>query len=184
MNGNHHIDVDNLIVRTQKEDNRNKRLMNAIFILYLVCSILYAALFLLNPDPELTLMDRMAGMCYVLAFVTGSFFFRREYLIYKKMDYSIPLLQLLEKTEKRYRFFTRKFLPVLVIVTLIDMGISITFMNGRHLQSFSITEKFFMIQAVYWGLMFTSGFIGYLIWRKRSYPIWKDSKTLLSELKD
>jgi hypothetical protein len=184
MNGNHKINVDDLINRTQKEDNRNKGLMKGVFILYLVCTILYAILLLFNPDPELTLNDRLGGMCYVAAFLIGTIYFRREYLIYKRMDYSLPLLQLLERTEKRYRFFSLKWIPIIVVVVLIDIGISLSLTGHNHLWVQSPLEKFLIIQLVYWFIVFTSGFIGYLIWKKRSYPIWKDSKTLLWELKD
>jgi hypothetical protein len=180
----HPINLEDLVNRTQKEDSRNKRLMKAVFILYLVCTILYAALLLFNPDPDLTFTDRIGGMCYVAAFLIGTLYFRREYLIYKRMDYCLPLLQLLELTEKRYRFFSLKWIPIIVVVVLIDMGISLSMTGHNHLWVQSPLEKLLIIQLVYWIIVFTSGFIGYLIWKKRSYPIWKDSKTLLSELKD
>jgi glycopeptide antibiotics resistance protein len=184
MNGNHTIDVDNLINRTQKEDERNKNLMKGVFILYVICTVLYSFLLLFNPDPELTLYHRLGGLCYVMAFLIGAIYFRREYKIYKNMDYTMPLLQLLERTEKRYRFFSRKWIPIIVVVILIDLGISLT----QHARDYpfiqDVADNVLIIQAGYWILVFVSGFIGYLIWKKRSYPIWKDSKTLLSELKD
>ena len=55
-NGNHTIDVDNLINRTQKEDVRNQKMMKGVFILYVICTVFYAALLLFNPDPDLTLI--------------------------------------------------------------------------------------------------------------------------------
>jgi hypothetical protein len=183
-NGNHPIDVDNLINRTQKEDNRNKGLMKGVFVLYLICTILYAVMLLFNPDPDLTLTDRLGGMCYVAAFLVGTIYFRREYLIYKTLDYTLPLLQLLESTEKRYRFYSRKWFPVIVVVTLIDIGISISMTGQTHLWAQTPLHKFLIIQGVYWFFVLGSGFVGYLIWRKRSRPIWRDAKTLLSELND
>jgi hypothetical protein len=184
MNGNHSIDVDNLINRTQKEDERNKNLMKGVFILYVICTVLYSFLLLFNPDPDLTLYDRLGGLCYVSAFLIGAIYFRREYKIYKHMDYTLPLLQLLERTEKRYRFFSLKWIPIIIVVVLIDFGISLSISSHNHMWTQSILTKLCMIQAAYWLFVFASGFVGYLLWKKRSYPIWKDSKTLLSELKD
>jgi hypothetical protein len=184
MNGNHPIDVDNLINRTQKEDNRNKGLMKGVFVLYLVCTIMYAIMLLFNPDPDLTLTDRLGGMFYVAAFLIGTIYFRKEYLVYKKMDYTLPLLQLLELTEKRYRFYSRKWIPVIIVVVLIDFGISLSLTGRNHMWSQDPMTKLLIIQALYWVTILISGFIGYLLWKKRSYPIWKDAKTLLSELKD
>jgi hypothetical protein len=184
MNGKHNINVDNLIGRTQKEDRRNKRLMKGIFILYLVCTIFYAALLVINPDNDLTIIDRMTGLCYVLAFSFGTWFFRKEYLFYKKMDYTLPLLQLLELTEKRYRFYNRKLVPVIVIVILVDIGMSLSFMSPDHFVNQSLLVKFLITQGYYWAMIVVSVFIGFLIWRKRSYRIWKDSRTLLKELRN
>jgi hypothetical protein len=184
MNGNHPIDLDNLINRTQKEDARNRKLMKAVFILYVICTVLYSILLLFNPDPDLTLFHRLGGLCYVAAFLIGAIYFRREYKIYKKLDYTLPLLQLLERTEKRYRFFSRKWIPIIVVVVLIDLGISLT----QHARDYpfikEVADDVLIIQAGYWILMFIAGFLGYLLWKKRSYPIWKDSKTLLKELQD
>ena len=182
LNGNHNIDVDNLISRMEKEDGRNKRMMKSIFNLYLVCTVLYTLLFVINPDPALTIYDRLGGLCYVTAFLAGTFFFRREYLALKNTDYSLPLLLLLRQNEVRYRFFSVKWLYMLGIVVLIGIGISFSFSNPGRLMQFSLIEKLVIIQGVYWSILTASGFIGYRLWKKRSYPIWKDSKTLLDDL--
>ena len=100
------------------------------------------------------------------------------------MDYTLPLLQLLERTEKRYRFFSLKLIPIIIVVILIDMGITLTQHASDYPWIRDFADNVMIIQAGYWILMFIAGFGGYLIWKKRSYPIWKDSKTLLSELKD
>jgi hypothetical protein len=181
-NGNHAIDVDNLITRLQREDIRNKKTLKSVFTLYLVCTVFYAALFVLNPDPDLTFYDRLAGLFYVAAFVTGTMFFRKEYLAYNNIDYTIPLLQLLDRTEKRFRLLSPKLLIAIAIVVLIDLGISFSFSNPNRMVHYSLAEKLLFVQGFYWGTIFISGFIGYLIWRKRSFPIWKESKMLLEEL--
>jgi hypothetical protein len=184
ISGNHSIDVDNLINRTQKEDSRNKKMMKGVFVLYFVCTIFYTLILLFNPDPDLTFYDRLGGMFYVAAFLVGTIYFRREYLVFKKLDYTLPLLQLLERTEKRYRFYSRKWFPVIIVVSLIDAGISFSLTGQNHFLVLDPLHKFLIIQAAYWIFVFASGFVGYLIWKKRSRPIWKDAQTLLSELKD
>lgn len=182
LNSNHKIDVDNLISRMEKEDSRNKRMMKSIFYMYLICTVLYTLLFVINPDPDLTIYDRLGGLCYVTAFLTGTFFFRREYLTLKNIDYSLPLLQLLMQNEIRYRYFSVKWLYVLVIIVLIGFGISFSFSSPGRLMQFSLVEKLVIIQGGYWSILTASGIIGYRLWKKRSYPIWKDSKTLLDDL--
>lgn len=178
------IDTENLIVRMQKEDKRNKKIMKIMFFVYLACTLFYTFLFVINPYPDMSSKDRIAGLYYVLAFVIGTFYFIWEYRNYKKVDYSLPLLMILEKTEKRFRFFGVKWIPILIVVILISFGVSLSYLHYLEYWQATVCEKTLVIQAVYWAIMFISGFIGYLIWRKRSRPIWKDAKTLLEELKN
>ena len=178
------INIENLLSRMQQEDMRNKKLMKGVFVIYLVLSIVYALFLVVNPDPDLSLIDRISGLCYVFAFLLGSLYFRREYTMYKNMDYTLPLMQLLEKTEKRYRFFSRKWLPVTGVVVLINVGISLSLWHRPTMWNGSTLERMIITEAIFWTVMFISGYIGYLRWKARSYPIWKDTKSLLDELKD
>lgn len=174
---------EGLLQQVQNEDRRSKRLIKGVFILYLVCSVLYTLLFIVNPDPDLGFTDRLSGGLYVLAFVLGTAYFRYEYNHLKKLDYSQPLLTLLQKTEKRYRFFNVKWFPVLGVVSLIGAGITLSFIGHRFINmDVSLAVRVLLIQGGYWFIMLCSGFIGYLIWRKRHRPIHRQIRTMLSEL--
>jgi predicted nucleic acid-binding Zn ribbon protein len=178
------VDTENLILRMQKEDKRNKKIMMGMFFLYLIFSIFYTFLFIINPDPELTSNDRITGLSFVVAFIIGTIYFVWEYRNFKKVDYSLPLITILEKTEKRYRFFRTKWIPVIFIVAIVSFGITLSYVDQLVYWDVSLIGKILAIQGVYWAIMFIAGIIGYLIWRKRSRPIWKDAKTLLEELKN
>ena len=178
------INIENLLSRMQQEDTRNKKLMKGVFILYMVMSIMYALFLVVNPDPDLSLIDRISGLCYVFAFLLGSLYFRREYTMYKNMDYTLPLMQLLEKTEKRYRFFSRKWLPVSGVIILINIGVSLSFWHQSTKWIGNTWQDMLITEAIFWTIVLVSGYIGYLRWKARSYPIWKDTKSLLDELKD
>ncbi len=178
------INIENLMSRMQQEDMRNKKLMKGIFVLYLALSIMYTLFLVINPDAELTLIDRIAGLCYVVAFLLGSLYFRREYAMYKNMNYTLPLMQLLEKTEKRYRFFSRKWLPVSGVIILINIGVSLSFWHQSTKWIGNTWQDMLITEAIFWTIVLVSGYIGYLRWKARSYPIWKDTKSLLDELKD
>jgi len=178
------VDTENLILRMQKEDKRNKKIMMGMFFLYHIFSIFYTFLFLINPDPKLTSTDRITGLSFVVAFIIGTIYFIWEYRNFKKVDYSLPIITILEKTEKRYRFFRTKWMPVMIIVSIVSFGITLSYIDQLAYWDVSLFGKILAIQGVYWAIMFIAGIIGYLIWRKRSRPIWKDAKTLLEELRD
>lgn len=178
------VDVDDLISRMKAEDRRNAKSLKSVYYLYLFCTIFYSALFVLNPDPELTLYDRLAGLFLMVAFVAGTLFFYREHQAMKKTDYTVPLLELLKKTENRYRFYSFKWLYMIMIVLLIAAGISISFMNPMRFPAYSIGSKLILFHCAYWSILVISGIIGYRIWKKRGYPVWKDAGILLKELED
>lgn len=176
------VDVDDLISRLQEEDRRSGKMLKSVYYLYLFCAIFYSALFVLNPDPDLTIYDRLAGLFYVAAFVAGTFIFSHEIKAMKKMDYTVPLIELLRKTEIRYRFFSYKWWYMIAILLLIGAGLTASFMNPFRFPAYPITVKLIVIQSVYWSILVISGIIGYRVWKKRIYPVWKDVRTLLKEL--
>lgn len=173
---------NNFIARMQKEDLRNKKLMLGMFFIYLAFAIFYTVIFLINPDPELSCSERVSGIFYVAAFIIGTWFFRWQYKKFRNLDYTLPLKNMLEKTEERYRFFSKKWIPAMLIVVLISVGISVGSIHHYNFIYASIFYKILIIQFVYWAIMVISGFIGYLIWRKRSMPLWRYAKSLLKEL--
>jgi len=190
MNNNHNttpsqpVNVDNLISRLQREDKRNKRIMMVMFIIYLAFSLIYLYLFILNPAPSLSFTYRMAGLCFVIAFFIGTVFFWFRYKNLKKLDYTLPLVQVLEKTVERFRFWGAKWIPVLIVVLLVDIGFTISYYHKFEYWDTTFLIKILSIQVIYWGIMLVGGLIGYWRWIKRSKTIWKDAKTLLKELKN
>lgn len=176
------INVDNLINRLQREDKRNKRIMMAMFIIYLAFSLIYLYMFIINPDPLLSISYRTAGLCFVIAFFIGTVFFWFRYKNLKKLDYTLPLVQVLEKTVERFQFGGAKWIPVMIVVLLVDIGFSISYYHKFEYWDTAFWIKILSIQAFYWGFMLVGGIIGYWRWIKRSRPIWKDAKTLLKEL--
>jgi hypothetical protein len=178
------INTDNLIARMQKEDKRNKRIMKGMFFIYLAFSIIYLYMFVINPDPLLSFTYRISGLCFVLAFVVGTLFFWKRYKKFKNLDYTLPLAQLLEKTAERYKFWGTKWIPVYIVVVLVNIGFTMSYYESYQHWDASPFIKIIVLQAIYWGIMSVGGFIGYLRWRRHSMPIWKGAKTLLEELKN
>jgi len=178
------INVDNLISRLQREDKRNKRIMMVMFFVYLAFSLIYLFMFIINPDPLLSFTYRMAGLSFVIAFLIGTVFFWFRYKNLKKLDYTLPLVQVLEKTVERFRFWGAKWIPVIIVVLLVDIGFTISYYHKFEYWDTAFWIKILSIQAFYWGIMLAGGLIGYIRWLKRSKPIWKDAKTLLEELKN
>ena len=173
---------ENIFSKLQKEDNRNKKIMKVFFYIYIIMVIVYAALFIFNPDPKILVSVRVSGIFYVLSFSIFIWLFQNEYKIIKKVDYARPLLEVMKSAEKRYRFVNYTWYPLFVALILLDCAITIAFTNRWKNWHDSIAFKIFIIQSVYWFIMILSVYLGYIYWKVRSRTIWLGAKEIIKEL--
>lgn len=68
--------MEQILNKLKKEDSRNLKLSKGMQIMYWIFAPLYFALFILNPDKELTTMDRLSGGFFVMAFIFFALVFR------------------------------------------------------------------------------------------------------------
>lgn len=170
------VDLDVLVSKMEKEDSRNLRLMRNFKWIYFVFAITYAPM-ILNPNNEWNI--RIAGVCNALAFILFALAFRKFHKIYKSVDYSVPLLEMLTKAVDRYKLKLKRIFLVVPSVLLVDVGLVLT--DSYGLDSSSLKEVV-IFQVCYFGALTLSGFIGYLIWRKRQKPLRDEALRLLKDL--
>ncbi|BDX38174.1 hypothetical protein CYCD_15290 [Tenuifilaceae bacterium CYCD] len=174
-------DMDSLIANLRKEDSRNLKLMRNFKWIYLVMIVLYALLMVVNPDPDLELHHRLTGVCYVVAFGLFVLIFRKYHKEYSEVDYSLPVVEMLTKAAKRYKFRWKSILICMPSIILIDIGVVLS-------DFFAIPEidwsSIINFQLIYFGLMIISGFAGYIIWRVRQKPLYEGAMQLLKELQN
>lgn len=178
---NNFVNMDTLVINLKNEDSRNLRLMKNFKWIYFVMIIVYTLLLVVNPDPELDIYHRISGLCYVVSFVFFWLIFRKYHKEYSEIDYSLPLFDMLTKAAERYKMGYKNFLLVIPPILLIDVGLTISFTD--HLGSTEFINKILFIQAIYIPVICISGFIGYMIWKKRQKPLRDGALQLLKELK-
>jgi len=176
----HNIDLDSLVTRLKGEDSRNLRMMRNMKWLFYSMIVVYTLLLIVNPDRELQLHHRISGLCYVLGFTVFAVLFRKYYIDYKSIDYSVSSVEMLSKAVKRHRFTFVYFLYALPALLLVDAGITISEYNS--LVSVEPMNRILMVQAFLIPVFAISGLIGYMIWRKRQKPLHDQAQQLLNEL--
>ena len=174
--------LNSLVIRLRKEDDRLAKKMKNMKWLYIVMIIIYTGLMVINPDPELKLHDRISGFCYVSAFIIFAVLFKQKIWDFSTVDYSMSSSEMLTRAAHRYRFSFSQFFFVLPSILLIDAGFSISLFY--RLTSLSPLNRILILQAFYIPLILISGFIGYLIWRRKLKPLYESAKELLNELKE
>lgn len=176
----HNLDLDSLVSRLKNEDSRNRKQMRNKKYMYYSLIVIYTLLMIVNPDPALQLHHRISGLCYALGLAVFALVFRKYYVDYKKIDYSISSVEMLSKAVKRYRFSLIYVLYVLPGLVLIDAGITIS--QYFRWDSIEPLNRILLVQAFFIPIMIISGYIGYLIWRKRQKPLHDHAQQLLNEL--
>jgi hypothetical protein len=177
---NDYFDLDSLVSNLKVEDSRNLRKMRNMKWLYYSMIVIYALLLIVNPDPVLQMHDRISGLCFVTAFILFAVLFSRLHNDYSKIDYALSSAEMLSKAVKRYKFsftYYPYFLPALV---LIDAGLSIS--EFYRWLSMEPLNRILIVQAFFIPVMVISGFIGYMVWRKRQKPLHDQAEQLLKDL--
>jgi hypothetical protein len=177
------MNMNSLVSELETKDSKYKKIMRRFQILFFVCIFLYAGLFLINPDPELTVNDRIAGACYVVAFTLFALQFRTLYKRYKHVNYFDPVKKVLEDAERRYRLWQKSTLLVLVSILCIDAA-TLLILYDRFEGRWTFWQFFTGVQLVFVFIIALGFVIGYIRWRKESRPIWLSAKQLLKELEE
>lgn len=177
-------DLDSLITKMKKRDEYQKKNYRRFYILMVVLVVFYFLLLVANPDPYLTMLMRISGLCYVVAFLTGAYLFRMEHKSMLKIDYSRPLLEMMKGAVERYRPFKKGFVWFLLVPLFVDLGITLGGSTRYMPEAWSMQEKILVLQLVYWAIMFIAGLIGFLVWRKRVRPYRDAVNKMIAELGD
>jgi hypothetical protein len=177
---NNFVDIDALVFGLKKEDDRNLKMMRSFKWFLVIMAVFYTLLLVVNPDPELMMYHRISGLCYVTAFALFAVVFTRLYDEFRKVDYSLTSVEMLQQAVKRYKFSSWRYIWMLPSLVLIDTGISVSYFN-RWI-SVEPLNRVLLVQAFFIPVMAISAFIGYLIWRKKQKPLRDSALALLQEL--
>lgn len=178
-----HMDIGSLINEMELKDSKYKKMMKRFQIVFFIFIFFYAGIFLANPDPEITVKDRIAGVCYVLAFTLFTVQFRKFYKTYKSVKYSDPVKKVLEEAKKRYTLWQKKTWITLFSILLIDAA-TILVLYDRFIEKWTFWQFFSLIQIAYIIIIGIGFTIGFIRWRIESRPIWLSAKNLLKELEE
>lgn len=177
------MDFESLISEMETTDSKYKKVMRRFQIMFFVFIFFYAGIFIINPDPELTINDRIAGACYVIAFSLFAIQFRNLYKRLKKVNYFDTVKKVLQDAEKRYRLWQKNILLIGVAILLIDAA-TILILYDKFIENWTVWQFIAVVQVVFILLVGIGFTIGYFKWRKESRPIWLSTKALLKDLEE
>lgn len=177
-------DLDQVVDQLKRLDSRNKKLMFRMFILYAIITVFYLGLMILNPDPDLTLENRIQGLVYVLIFGVAALFFRYHYKTTYKADYTTPVLQMLESARDRHKLLRpgKVWFMAFIILTC-NIVVTWALLDTTWPASWTRLASVLVIQGGYWAIMALSFLVGYLTWRRKSRPLVQNLTRIIDEMR-
>jgi len=167
--------------KLKKEDEYNLRISKSFFWIYIGFIGLYFFMML----TELIFFDRglvsvLSQIFFILSFIAFVLIFRNNLKIFKKIDYSLPLAEMLTAVAKRYQLRISYFLIIFIPIVLMDVGLTLSFFED--LVSMSPLNRVLIVQTFYIPIMVISALIGILIWKHKQKPLRDKALELLKEL--
>ena len=177
------LEINTLIHNLQSKDSDYKKAFRILQIFFFVFILLYLVLYVFNPYTEMSLIQRIGGGCYVLAFSLLAFHFRNKYIKSKLINYSVSVKELMIEAEKRFRFWQNNKLDSILSIILFDMGTCLI-LSKYSSDKWSLLMIFISVQ-VFCLISAAIGFIiGFINWKKNIRPLWVVLKTQLNEFEN
>lgn len=166
--------------RLKKADLKSKKKLKRFHILYFVIAVFYFGLFILNPDQDLKLNDRINGSLLFLGILLFAVFGRMKYSELRKTRYDQATQKFLSKALDRYKFWPSEMNYALLIMVLINIGSCRSFVYNYPVVE-NLVLDIIIFQGVFILTMSVGFYFGYEYWKKNKKPMYEEIKYLLDE---
>ena len=163
----------------QKEDSNSKKQSKRFYLITSITAIVYILVFIVNPDPNLTIKNRLAGSCYIIASIILAILFWKKHKQLKESSYLSSSREFLKEAKKRFQFWNKKQLWFIAVIILVNIAslISLT----RYIENLDHTKGIFIYEIVFFVLFIFGFLMGKRSWTKNKKPILlKIEKMLIS----
>ncbi|WP_297087288.1 hypothetical protein [uncultured Draconibacterium sp.] len=164
-------------LRIEEAETRRKYFRR--YILYAVGAVAYFSIFILNADPDLTLRNRIAGTCFVVAFAILAVLSRKRFSEIKRSSFLDSQKQFLKNARKSYLFWNKQQLWLIPVLLFINAGA--TFSVSNHFGDLNITTGVLLFQLAFWCLLGFGFYMGKKAWTNKKKPVLNKIEAILLE---
>jgi len=172
-NNKNKINLDQLVGKLQKEDNRYANICKGLQIVYWIFIPFYTVSAISHYMDSGDINDLLGGLFYVIGFIIIAVFFGNYHKEYKYVDYSLPTLKMLKDAAYRYQPVQLKSLWVLLGFLFIYAGV----ISDSKLDNSFMEGQVFLLGGVLVGL-----FIGLIVWYFKYKPLRDNALRLIAEI--
>ena len=174
--------TNNLFDVIKKQDAYSKKQSKRFHIITSIVAVVYIVVFIINPDPDLTLQNRLAGGAYILASIILAFLFLRKHNKIKNTIYLSSTKNFLEEARKRFSLWNKNQLWLVLVVLLVD--IATMFSMSNYFDFISSANAIIISQLIYFALLAFGLYMGKKQWKKTKKPILEKIEEMLAAFED
>lgn len=153
----------------EQEETENKYRYRRMYILYAIGAVVYFSVYTLNPDPDLTIANRLAGLSYFIAFLILLIIYRKRFSEINQASFLRSPIDFLKVARSRYIFWNKRQLWLIPVLILVNLGTSLSFL--KYFENLNPFTGILLIQLVFWSLMLFGYYRGKQAWAKKKRPI-------------
>jgi len=174
-------EMNQFIQKLKIQDQKDRKNLKNFQVFFIIVLIFYFGLFILNPDPYLTIIDRLVGSFFVIAFLLFLLFLKRHISSYTSIKYDEMMLLFLKKAEKRYRFLLEDSYILIPFLLLIDVGSCTAFVVNYWPAQYGFISGILVFQVIFALIMSLGLIIAKRKWRRNKSEIYYSIKNLINE---
>jgi len=167
-------------IRTlQNKEAESEKRYRRMYILYAIGAVGYFSTFILNTDPDLTLANRIAGTCFILAFAILAVLSRKRFSEISRSSFLNSPKQFLQNARKSYSFWNKQQLWLIPVLLFVNAGATLSVSD--HFGNLKLVTGILLFQTAFWCLMGFGFYMGKRAWTKKKKPMLLRIETMLLE---
>lgn len=169
------IELNHLVDKLKREDNKYGMLSRNMQIFYWVFVVIYLVFMLESYFESRLVEDFISGISYVLSFLVLAILFGKYSKEYRTVNYALPTLVLLKKAAYRYKPFQFRSLLAFLAIGFLNIGLSF---------NTSLDFDPVKLQVVFWSSILLAFAGGMILWHVRYKPIRDNALQLIKEIEN
>ena len=164
MTKTEYLDIDRLTDQLKEKDSEQMHLSKRVTIFYGILGPIFfiSVIYLLSKRyDDAAKIFAFNQFCYFIIWTIFFVFFRKNYLKLKNLDYSLPILEVLQNAKKRYKFWNKDKWILILGIIIMDIPITNRFAEGYNIFNILIT------QTIFFSVIGFALLIGYFVWQSK-----------------
>jgi len=175
------LTTDNIVESFKKADRIQRRKLDLLFALLIIAGLIF--LLVLSMASVFSGIGQIIiANVFVVIVILIAIGLRSRYTEKDRIDYSLTTLELLKKTERRYRFWNSEWIFIFVLILICNIATSIIFSFIPVSEVWTPLGLVVLAQMVYLPLLGIAFVAEWVSWKRVRKPLRDRTVELIKEL--